>query len=278
MRLLIDFFSELARRDPVLWVTGWVELGLGAAFVVGLVVDDRLILGVNPWLKPLKFALSITIYVWTIAWLLGEVSAAAPQLARVISIGTAVAMLTEIACIALQSLRGTTSHFNDATPFDGALFGLMGFMILFSSVLGGVLLVLYFTSAPGLPASSLWGVRLGLILFLLGSAVGPLMVSRHAHAVGVPDGGPGLPFVNWSTEGGDLRIAHAVGLHALQILPLSAWLLGVATPLGPSRRTLVVFALAALLLLVGGCALVQALQGRPLVSHGPGGRSPARNA
>ena len=73
MRLLTDFVSELARRDPLLWWTGWIEIALGGAFLVGLVVDDRLILGVNPWLEPLKFALSIAIYVWTVAWLLGDV-------------------------------------------------------------------------------------------------------------------------------------------------------------------------------------------------------------
>jgi hypothetical protein len=50
------FLGEIARRDPVLWVTGLIHLALALAFLVGLVVDERVILGVNPWLKPLKFA------------------------------------------------------------------------------------------------------------------------------------------------------------------------------------------------------------------------------
>jgi hypothetical protein len=260
------FVAELHRRDSLLSRTGWIHAALAAVFLIATQIDERTVLGIDPWVKPFKFAVSIGIYTWTVAWLLGHVKPRAPRAARVISRGIALAMFVEIACIAGQSLRGQQSHFNVASVLDGMVFTIMGAMIGFNTVLVAVLLVLFCRLPLALPEPYLWGIRLGLALLLAGSIEGGLMIVRGAHAVGVADGGPGLPLVNWSTNAGDLRAAHALALHGVQVLPLlGAALSRVRRPASERTRLWVLFALAALYGLAFAAALGQALAGRPLL-------------
>ena len=216
MKTLIPF--------PLLRVTTLGLFGLVAVALLLAQFDSRQILGLNPWVKPGKFALSTGIYCLTIGWMLSLIPGPrriAIWLSRII----ALVMIAEISAIFMQSARGVTSHFNIATAFDGAVFSLMGLLIMVNTVCMAIAAWLFFARSIDLPQPFLWSIRLGLFLSILGSLEGILMVVRLAHTVGAPDGGPGLPILNWSTRYGDLRIAHALGLHALQALPMVGYLL-----------------------------------------------------
>ncbi len=76
------------------------------------------------------------------------------------------------------------------------VFVAMGAMISIGSLLTAYLAVLYFRADFSLPTAVVWGMRLGLIVFVLGSVEGGYMASQTGHMVGAADGGAGLPFVN----------------------------------------------------------------------------------
>jgi hypothetical protein len=200
---------------------------------VGTFADDRVLTGAPIWLKPFKFAVSITLYGLTLAWMLSLL----PRRSRLAG-GAAVVivamLVVEMVVIVGQVVRGQTSHYNQTSTLNAVLFQAMGtaIMVVFVAHFLVGFAVLRARLADRVSATA---VRLGLGLSLLGMLAAVPMVLPSAapgtpgiagaHSVGTPDGGPGLPVVGWSTVGGDLRIGHFVGLHALQALPLLALLL-----------------------------------------------------
>ncbi len=145
-------------------------------------------------------------------------------------------LLLEIVIIDLQAFRGTTSHFNVGTVLDGVLFTTMGLAIVVQTLSAIAVAVALWRHSFADRALG-WALRLGMTLTIVGALSGGLMTrptaaqlegarAGHrmtiagAHTVGAPDGGPGLPGTGWSVEHGDLRVAHFIGLHALQLIPL----------------------------------------------------------
>lgn len=258
-----QWLAELHRRDPVLAAVGWLHFGLLAALVLIAPFDTRVITGLNPWIKPMKFAVSIGMYLWTVGWLMAHVPAARAAKAFV-RWAIAVAMTVEMVCITLQAARGLTSHYNVSTPFDALVFTTMGNLIAVNTLAAMGLLVLFLRRLPLSPAY-VCGIRLGTVLFIVGSLEALVMIHQGAHTVGAPDGGPGLPLVNWSSVAGDLRAAHLVGLHALQVLPLAGFALSRWKPgLTAGAQVGWVAALAALYCAAGLGLFRLAMLGRPL--------------
>ena len=221
---------------PMMW-TAAVMAAMAVVSASGLVFDDRVLLGAPIWLKPFKFAVSIAAYCVTWAWLLTLLQRGR-RAAHRISTAIVAIFAVEYVIIVAQVIRGRASHFNAATSFDAALFGIMGISIaaLWTATLVLTILLLRTRVAD---RAARWAILLGGFISLAGIGLGALMLGPTdeqaraigdgrptgfigAHSVGVADGGPTMPVTGWSTTGGDLRIPHFVGMHALQALPLLA--------------------------------------------------------
>lgn len=219
--------------------------------VGGLLFDDRILVGAAIWLKPLKFSVSLGIYAATWAWML-SLQRKPRRWLHVTGTVVAVLATVEMVIIVGQVVRGEMSHFNADGAFNVALFGIMGASITVVWVMNLVqAIVLMRENLAERPIA--WGIRLGAVLSLAGMAVAFLMTSPKpeqldamnagasvsaigGHSVGVPDGGAGMPITGWSTEAGDLRVPHFVGIHALQALPLLAFGLLLASRRWPRLR------------------------------------------
>ena len=233
----VELIGRLWRGSPPLTMAGALMLAAAAVSLVGMIADPRVITGAPAWLKPFKFAVSTAVYSLTLAWVFGWLPDWR-RVRRVVGWTTAIVFVVEVAIIAAQAWRGTTSHFNVATPLDAALFAVMGVAILIQTLASVAVAVAlwrqHFTDrALG------WALRLGMTLTIAGAMTGPLMTrptaaqladaragnrmtAAGAHSVGGPDGGPGLPVTGWSREHGDIRVPHFIGLHAIQAFALAA--------------------------------------------------------
>jgi hypothetical protein len=252
---MAGFLKELRKRNPVLYYFGWLNL-MGAVLCLVLTqFTDIQVLGISAWIKPAKFFLSTLIFVWTMGWLLDYLQE--PAKVRKYNWMVVAVFSFENLYILFQAARGELSHFN-TTGIGQVMFMLMGVAITVMTVWTGYFAVLFFRrSFPALKRHYIWGVRFGLLFFVIFAIGGHVMASLQHHTIGAPDGGTGLPFFNWSTQHGDLRAAHFLGMHALQLLPLMGYYI--------SRRSIVTVLLSIVYFLVVGAIFIQAMGSRPLI-------------
>lgn len=254
---------ELWSRHRGLAAVGLVNLVAAAVFLMLLQIDDTSVLGVNRWNKPAKFGLSVGLYLWTVAWFLPSLQVGRRAISA-IGWTIAVLMFFENLLIFTQAIRGTRSHFNFDTGLDGAIFGWMGLLVLLNTLMLVVLTALFVFRAADGPRAWIWSIRIGLFILLLGSAVGGFMIRNGGYSVGADDGGPGLPVVDWNVDAGDLRVAHLIGLHGIQVIPFVAFLLG-RSRLGTRRRLITLGIFSAGYALLGALLFWQAVEGIPLL-------------
>jgi hypothetical protein len=253
---MIGFLKELKNRNGLLYWYGWFCFLGALVCLVMTQISGTMVLGINAWIKPLKFFISIAVFCWTIAWFLFYLTQ--QRKVRVYSWMVVWVMSYELFVITWQAANGRLSHFNVVVPLYRSLFVLMGVAISLLVAWTGYMGYLFFRQKKfSVPMPYVWGIRLGIILFVIFSFEGGIMASHLAHTIGAPDGGPGIGLFNWSRQHGDLRVAHFIGVHALQVLPLFGYYL--------AKNNRIVQWFAALYFLATALLFFQAIKGLPLI-------------
>ncbi|XOV68535.1 MAG: hypothetical protein ACFHU9_05025 [Fluviicola sp.] len=252
----MDAIISLKSGNPTMFWFGVLNLLAVVVLVTFSVIKPTEFGGTNAWYKPIKFAASTAILCLSLALFTGYL----PQGNDITIVNWAlvITLAFEVIYITWKAAQGQASHFNTSTPFYATMYTLMALAASAATIAVGFIGIKFFTSSfPHLPEAYLWAIRFGFILFVIFSFEGFAMGGRMAHGVGGADGGKGIPFLNWSVTHGDLRIAHFIGMHALQVLPLLAWFL-----LKDLKWVIVAFILYAF---VAVFVLVQALKGKALI-------------
>ena len=235
-RRLRDLPAELWARERRLALFGALLLALLLPMAVAAGLDERVLRGVNVWIKPMKFALSIAVLALTTAWFVGHLR---PERRATRSVDAIVWLLIgsgsfELGYITLQAALGQGSHYNVGDPLHATMYTLMGLGALVLTATQPMLAwQLLRHGDRARPAAVRLAVLLGLALtFVFGAGVGLLLGGLQ------PPSGPGLPLLGWSLAGGDLRPAHFIGVHAEQALPLVGF---AAAALGLRRSKTIVW-------------------------------------
>ena len=251
---MLEFIADLKSRNETLFYYGIICFFLAVFFLVLTKTSSTQVYNVSAWYKPFKFAFSTFLFSWAMAWYcyyLPEFNIQLFNWSIIFLLGF------EIVYIAIQANKGQLSHYNLSTPLYSFLYFMMALAATLVSVYSAYVGVLFFINDfPDLPNYYLWGIRLGIVIFVIFSFEGFVMGSRLTHTIGGSDGGAGIPLLNWSTKYGDPRIAHFIGMHALQILPILSFYV--------FKNTKATILLAVAYALLAIFTLVQALQGKSL--------------
>ncbi len=234
--------------------------------IFGLTVDSRFLMGAPVWLKPLKFFISAGMFSLSAAWIMSIQSVNIKWLYPLFRHTLVFTLSFELIYITWRAALGQKSHFNYENLFAIIMYSIMGFAIVAGIfVFLGLAIVLikagWLKSNDRVKEAVVFGL---IITFVLGGGFGGYMSSQLGHLVGtnITDDTNGLPLLKWSTEFGDLRIAHFFGLHALQLLPILAWLLRGRFAMR-SRFALIGWVILYCLFTIA--LFVQAIYGEPII-------------
>ena len=218
--------SRLKHTKSLFWLAVTC-VGVAIALIPLWILDSRQLLGVSVWEKPIKFYISVAIFSFTYSWLSSFLTRGG-RWVKLTGLVIAVSLAVEIVIILVMASLGETSHFNVSSPIAIATWSIMATFIsivLISTIFISLMIMFQKQQEFNLKLALALGsinTSVGMGLAYLMTQPTALQLANYqgiagAHAVGVSDGGPGLPFLGWSTVAGDLRVGHFFGLHSIQV-------------------------------------------------------------
>ncbi|MFE7835718.1 hypothetical protein ACFU53_06515 [Streptomyces sp. NPDC057474] len=226
------------RCQRLLWWCGTLLVASGVLHGVVAVVDGAPWWGPVSWRKPVAFGVSFGLLVWSVVWIMRQMPAR--WWVRVPAGLVVLVAVCEVGLVTAQRWRGVASHFNQATDTDSAIWSVIGTLIL-PLILGLVwLFVAALVRFDGSGASRV-AALVGLAAVLVAGYIGIDMAAIGEAAF---DDTGRVPQEVLFGAAGSAKLAHATGLHGIQLLAVLA-ILCDAGRLRP-RRAGIVLALAAL--------------------------------
>ncbi|MCC5944716.1 MAG: hypothetical protein JJT94_07250 [Bernardetiaceae bacterium] len=251
-----DFILTLKIRNSTLFYFGLLCLVASIGFLLMTRFTAVQVYQVNAWYKPFKFAFSTFLFAWAMAWYIHYLPNFNTDL-----FNWAVILLLgfEIIYITIMASEGKISHYNVSSPFYALMFSLMALAATLVTLYTAYIGILFFTQDfPHLPIYYVWAIRLSILIFVIFAFEGFLMGNQMSHSIGLENDNSNLLILGWSKIAGDLRVAHFIGMHALQVLPFVSYYF-----LKNTKITIIISVLYGLLAIF---TLVQALCGKPLLT------------
>jgi hypothetical protein len=250
----MHFVFELKARNETLFYFGLLCLFTSAVFLIFTQTSQVKVFQVNAFYKPFKFAFSTFLFAWAMAWYCFYLPNFNIKMFNWVVI---VLLGFEIAYIAIQASKGQLSHYNMSSSFYATMYSMMALAASAVTIYTAYVGFLFFkTDFPTLPLHYVWAIRLSICIFVIFSFQGFAMGSRLNHSVGALNDNSNIFILGWSKTVGDLRIAHFIGMHALQLLPFLSYYV--------FKSNKATFIVAILYFLLAGLTLYQALKEKPL--------------
>ena len=179
---IVGLIKEMKVRNEHLFYFGLLCVFISIICIILTKTTSTEVHGVNAWFKPFKFAISIGLFAWTMAWYCHYLSNF-----NITPFNWTVIILFgfELAYVTFQASKGQLSHFNFDTTLYSILYSLMGLAAVIVTLFTAYIGFLFFTqSFPNLPSYYIWAIRLGILIFVVFSFEGALMSSQMSNSLG----------------------------------------------------------------------------------------------